>query len=380
MRLTRGLVAVLALALPVLAVPPAHAAPTPAKVVAAAPYPGHGEAETAVTGDGTTLVVYNSAGLTTFTVGPHQVARRGTTTVNRSHEFAELLLHPGSRFAYLVNEVPDRPAAVKVYDLAGRAPRLVRTVGFASAIPERKNRVFYDATLTHDGSRLLLLGPGFVQVLGLGRPARPHVGQRFAVDRAYDFTVTPDGKHLVVGGSNDDEGVRLTRYALAANGAPELELSASLVVPGWEDRTDRTWVSKLVPGAGGGSVLVQLGSYYDEGGDSAQEMTAIARVRIGDLGLAAATVPDDGAEQLFLEDLSGGGGRVYLRSGYTTDEPEIRPRSALWTDAATLRARHALGGLGDVRSLSFSTAGPSRGRLFAAVVRNGRHLVLEVNP
>src|SRR6478735_10537939 len=100
MRLTRGLVAVLALALPVLAVPPAHAAaPEPATVVAAAPFPGHGATDTAVTPDGRILVVKTNAGLTSYAVGPSAVKRLGTTRLPQANSYKMLLLR-GGRYAY----------------------------------------------------------------------------------------------------------------------------------------------------------------------------------------------------------------------------------------------------------------------------------------
>jgi hypothetical protein len=106
----------------------------------------------------------------------------------------------------------------------------------------------------------------------------------------------------------------------------------------------------------------------------------IARVMVRSLGVAAATVPDQAGPQLFLSQVSNDGQRAYLTSGGTTDEAEILPRKALWTDAKTLVARNPLAGLGDVRSMSISLGGPTRGRLFVATVRNDRHLLLQVDP
>ncbi|KQW52579.1 hypothetical protein ASC77_24755 [Nocardioides sp. Root1257] len=378
MRIAHGLVAVLALALPVLAVPPAHGSAPAATVVAQAPYPGHGAASTAVSQDGRTLVVETRAGLTSYAIGPKVVKRLGTTAIPGNAYQSKMLLSPGGRYLYVVQENVAR-GDLKIFALNGGAPRLVRTLSLASVIHDPKDRFFRDATLTPDGRRLHLLGQGFVQVLVVRDPRHPVSGSRtdtFA--GASTITATADGKHVVVGYGADEP--RVARYLLRTATKLKLETTAPVVVPGWEGRTDRTWISKLLPGSGGGSVLVQLGSYYDEGGESAQEKTAIARIRVGDLGVAAATVPNDSAKQLFLEDLSSNGRRVYLTSGHTTDEPELLPRTALWTDSTTLRARHPLGRLGDVRSLSVSPGGSTRDRLLAAVVRGDRHLVLEVDP
>jgi hypothetical protein len=351
-----------------------------AEVVASAPYPGHGVASTAVTRNGKVALAFTKAGLTKYDVGAKSVVRRGTTAVKgTSASWSELLVHRDNRIAYAVEE-GTRQAVVRVFDISGRAPRLVRTLGLASLIPEGKKRYFYDAELTSDGRRLLLLGPGFVQVLGLGNPARPTGGVQFpSVPHANTFAVTPDSKQLLVGYASETEP-RLARYLLPRTGAATLETSAPVVAPGWEDRAHRTWINRVVASPAGGSLLVELNSFPDEHGDDAAVRTVIARVRVGDLGIGASTVPAAAGDQLFLGAVSNDGGRVYLTSGGTTDEAELLPRTALWSDAKTLVVRHALSGLGDVRSLSVSPGGPTRGRLFFAAVRNDRHLLLQVDP
>lgn len=362
-----------------LVAPPSDAARADrARVVAAAPYPGHGAASTVVTRDGRTLVVETKAGLTAYAVGPTSIKRLGTTVVPGNADKNKMLLSPGGRYLYVVQENVAR-GDLKIFALNGGAPRLVRTLSLASVIHDPKDRFFRDATLTPDGRRLHLLGQGFVQVLVVRDPRHPVSGSRtdtFA--GASTITATADGRHIVVGYGADEP--RVARYLLRTATKLKLETTAPVVVPGWEGRTDRTWISKLLPGSGGGSVLAQLGSYYDEGGESALEKTAIARIRVSDLGVAAATAPNDRAKQLFLEDLSNNGRRVYLTSGGTTDEPELLPRTALWTDSASLGARRPLAGLGDVRALSVSPGGQTRGRLLVAAVRDGWHLVLEVDP
>jgi hypothetical protein len=361
---------------PVAAAQPA----APAQIVASAPYPGHGAASTVVTRNGKVALAYTKAGLTKYDVGAKSVVRRGTTAVKGIEaRYSELLVHRDNRIAYVVEE-GTRQAVVKVYDITGRAPRLVRTLGLVSLIPEGKKRYFYDAELTSDGRRLLLLGSGFVQVLGLGNPARPTGGVQFpSVPHGNTLAVTPDSRQLVVGYASETEP-RLARYLLPRTGAATLETSGPVVAPGWEDRAHRTWVNRVVASPGGGSVLVELNSFLDEDGDTAEVRTVIARVRVDDLGLGASTVPAAAGDQLFLGTVSNDGRRVYLTSGGTTDEAELLPRTALWTDSKTLVARHALSGLGDVRSLSVSPGGPTRGRLFVAAVRNDHHRLLQVDP
>jgi hypothetical protein len=352
----------------------------PAQVVASAPYPGHGVASTAVTRNGKVALAYTKAGLTKYDVGAKSVVRRGTTAVKGIEaRYSELLVHRDNRIAYVVEE-GTRQAVMKVYDIAGRAPRLVRTMGLVSLIPEGTKRYFYDAELTSDGRRLLLLGPGFVQVLGLGNPARPTGGVQFpSAYRANTLAVTPDSKHLLVGYMTDTEP-RLARFLLPRTGAATLETSAPVIAPGWEDRAHRTWINRVVTSPGGGSVLVELNSFLDEDGDTAEVRTVIARVNASNLGVAAATVPDNAGLQLFLGQVSNDGQRVYLTTGGTTDEADLMPRTALWTDSRTLVARNAISGLGDVRSMSVSPGGATRGNLFVAAVRGDKHVLLEIDP
>lgn len=374
-----GLVAAVALVAPLLAAVPASSAQAaPVKVVAAAPYPGHGAVATEVTSDGRTLVVQTKAGLTTYAIGPKGMRRLGTTPVRNANSY-EMLLLRGGRYAYLVQE-HTRKADLKTYDVGGRAPRLVRTDSLAWVIPQAQNRYFSDAELTPDGRQLVLLGPGYLQTLRLGHPTRPTKGERFyLITNTRSLAVSPDSKHLVVDFAEDNQ-VGLYRLGLRRDGRITGDgYGEFVVVPGWEDRQNRTWINKMVVAPGGASVFVQFASFADEGGDSGKVSTAVARVRLSDLALVAAAVPGDAGKQLFLEELSNDGRRVFLRSGATIDEAELLPRSALWTDATSLGERHTLSGLGDVRALSVSPAGSTRGRLLAAVVRNDRHLVLEVD-
>lgn len=352
---------------------------TQAKVVASAPYPGHGGATIATSPNGRTELVLTRAGLTKYDLGPQSVVRRGTTALKGiDAPDAALLIHRDSKIAYVVEEGARR-AVVQVYDITGRAPRLVRTLGLASVIPDGGKRYFYDSALTPDGRRLLLLGPDFVQVLGLNTPARPTGGVQFAsAHHGSNLAVTPDGTRLLIGYTSETEP-RLARYSLPRNGAATLQASAPIVLPGWEGRQSRTRISKLIPARGSGLVFVEVWSYADEHGEGSVS-SAIAIVLIGDLKVRTATVPDDAAPQLFLEGVTNDGARVFATSGHTTDEPELLPRAATWLGSAKLAVRHDLTGLGDVRAMSVSPAGETHGRLLVAAVRGGRHVLLEVDP
>jgi hypothetical protein len=370
-----GLVAVVALVAPLLTVLPGAAQAAPTKVVAAAPYPGHGAVATEVTPDGRTLVVKTRAGLTTYKVGPKRMKRLGTTAVRDAGTY-EMLLHRGGRYAYLVQE--HGPAErLRIYDLRGRAPRLVRTM---KLVAQPQYRDLRDAVLTPDGRQLVILTEMFIQTFRLDDPTRPRASARTSlITDSTALAVSPDSKHLVVDLAEDNQ-VGVYRLGLRRDGRITGDgFSEFIVVPGWEDRQNRTWISKMVVAPDGASVFAEFDSFADAGGDSGRVSTAIARIRLSDLSLQASAVPGDAGKQLFLEELSNDGRRVFLTSGATTDEPELLPRRALWTDAATLGERHTLSGLGDVRALSVSPGGSTRGRLLVAVVRNDRHLVLEID-
>jgi hypothetical protein len=370
-----GLVATVALVAPLLAAVPASSAQAaPAKVVAAAPYPGHGAVATEVTPDGRTLVVKTRAGLTTYQVGPKRIKRLGTTAVRDAGTY-EMLLHRGGRYAYLVQEqgIAER---LRIYDLRGRAPRLVRTM---KLVAQPQYRDLRDAVLTPDGRQLVILTEMFIQTFRLDDPTRPRASARTSlITDSTALAVSPDSKHLVIDLAEDRQ-VGVYRLGLRRDGRITGDGFAEFIaIPGWEGRQNRTWIKEMVVTPDGGSVLAEFDSFADAGGDG-RVSSAIARIRLSDLTLQASAVPGDAGKQLFLADLSNDGRRVFLTSGATTDEPELLPRRALWTDAATLGERHALSGLGDVRSLSVSPGGSTRGRLLAAVVRNDRHLVLEID-
>lgn len=373
MRLTRGLVAVLALALPVLAVPPAHgAAPEPATVVAAAPFPGHGATDTAVTPDGRILVVKTNAGLTSYAVGPSAVKRIGTTRLPQANSYKMLLLR-GGRYAYLVREHVGE--ILKIYDLRGRAPRLVRTVDL---VAQPQNRDLRDAVLTPDGRHLVILTEMFVQTFGLGDPTRPRVAERYPlITTTRTFAVSPDSKHLVLDDDSPDGlGVYLLDLHRDGSITGRDHSYAYVTVPGWEGRYVE--ISGLSYSPGGASIFAEFQSPVSRG--SSKLSSAVARIRMSDLTLVRSLVAPDDAQQYYLQTRSNNGARVYLTSGYTSDQQELLPRRALWTDGTNLAVRHYISGLGDVRSLTVSPAGRTRGRLFAAVVRNDRHLVLEMDP
>jgi hypothetical protein len=324
--------------------------------------------------------VLTRAGLTKYDVGPKRVVRRGTVKVKHvDTRSVDLLVHRGGRIAYLVEE-GHRDAVVQVYDITGhRAPRLVRTLTRDLGIRQGLHRNFRDAALTPDGRQLMLLADGFVQSLRLDNPARPRKGARtYLIADSQAFAITPDSRHLLL--SYQEAGTLLIEpNDLQRDGSFSGGSGVNVVVPGWEDRERRTWIEKLVVSPNGNSVYAEFDSFADASGDSGRISTAIARIRVSDLSVVAAAVPGDAGKQLFLEELSNDGRRVFLTSGATSDEPELLPRTALWTDAASLGERHVLSGLGDVRSLSVSPGGSTRGRLLAAVVRNDRHLVLEID-
>jgi hypothetical protein len=371
-----------ALVAPLLtALPASSAQAAPAKVVAGTPYPGSGIATTATARNGRTHLVLTRAGLTKYDVGPKRVVRRGTVKVKHvDTRSVDLLIHRGGRVAYLVEE-GHRDAVVQVYDTTGhRAPRLVRTLTRDLGIRQGMHRYFLDAALTPDGRQLILLAAGFVQSLRLDNPARPRKAARtYLIADSKAFAITPDSRHLLLG--YEEAGTVLIQpNDLRRDGSVSGGSGVNVIVPGWEDRQDRTWIDKLVVSPNGSSVYAEFASFADASGDSGRVSTAIARIRVSDLVLQASAVPGDGGDQLFLEELSNDGRRVFLTSGVTTDEPELLPRRALWTDATMLGERHALTGLGDVRALSVSPGGATRGNLFVAAVRGDKHVLLEVDP
>ncbi|MFC6344771.1 hypothetical protein ACFP8W_22515, partial [Nocardioides hankookensis] len=353
---------------------PAHAAaPAPAKVVAAAPFPGHGATDTAVTPDGRMLVVKTNAGLTTYAIGPSAMKRLGTTRLPGANSYKMLLLR-GGRYAYLVREHTEE--ILKIYDLRGRAPRLVRTV---KLVAQPQYRDVRDAVLTPDGRQLVIVTEMFIQTYLLGDPTRPRVAKRTSlISDTRTIAVSPDSTQLLL----DDRvgGAALYRLTLRRDGSISGadDGYTEYLVPGWEDRRYLSRITELNYSPGGASVFAEIQSPVEPG--STRVTSAVARIRISDMTMVRSLVAPDDAQQYFLQTRSNNGARVYLTSGDTSDQQELLPRRALWVDGTNLAVRHYVSGLGDVRSLAVSPAGRTRGRLFAAVVRNDRHLVLEIDP
>ncbi|MFC6343146.1 hypothetical protein ACFP8W_14245, partial [Nocardioides hankookensis] len=349
-----------------------EAAPEPAKVVAAAPFPGHGATDTAVTPDGRMLVVQTNAGLTTYAVGPSAVKRLGTTRVPQANSYKMLLVR-GGRYAYLVHE--GYGAYLRIYDLRGHAPRLVRAM---KLVAQPQHREVRDAVLTPDGRQLLVLTEMFVQSYLLGDPTRPRVAARTGLlTDTHVMAVSPDSTQLVL----DDEvdATSLYRVALHRDGsisASDDDLTAYLV-PGWEGKPYRR-ITELVYSPAGAAIFAEIQRPVEP--RSTRVASAVVRIRASDMKMMEALVAPDDAQQYFLQTGSDLGGRVYLTSGYTSDQEELLPRRALWVGGSSLNSRAYISGLGDVRSIAVSTLGRSHGRMFAAVVRNDRHLVLEIDP
>ena len=76
--------------------------------------------------------------------------------------------------------------------------------------------------------------------------------------------MSPDSKHLVVDFAEDNQ-VGLDRLGLRRDGRITGDgYGEFVVVPGWEDRQNRTWINKMVVAPGGASVFVQFASFADE--------------------------------------------------------------------------------------------------------------------
>ena len=73
----------------------------------------------------------------------------------------------------------------------------------------------------------------------------------------------------------------------------------------------------------------------------------------------------------FLAGLAPGGGKVFVRTGYTTDESETRPRGLSWLDP-DLTTHHEVAGVGNVRGVAVSPGGRTRGMVYAAGRKAGK--------
>ncbi|MFC6341074.1 hypothetical protein ACFP8W_03730 [Nocardioides hankookensis] len=327
---------------------------------AAVPGGGYGsDASAVVMPGGGVVVTYTSAGLTRYAVGPHRMARTGTSRVatdRRATGAPILLAHPSGRYVYLVWD-----GKVQVFDASPRTPRLVRTLGRGAGA----------ASFAPDGRRLYLSDGVRITVLGTRHGARPTKGVTVE-EEAYPLVVSSDGSTLVAGGRAADGKATVSVYALPRVGAPTLVRTGEISVPGWPDPWPTgEWVTAVddlvAPGAQAAYVSVGTWGY----GDTPDE--ALLRVRLDALSTVA--LPDQGAGRTpFLQDVSADGKRVYVTYGGTTDEDQHVTRSLGWT-GPRLATLNRVGPLGDVVTTAVSKAGATRGLVYVMTTRAG-HLRL----
>jgi hypothetical protein len=316
-----------------------------------------------VTPDGTTLLAATTAGLTKYAVTRRSVRLLGTNRRVPAGGPRTVEVLPDGQFAYVTYLRPsdETSPTVQVFNLRRDRPRLVRTLRFRSL------RAIYDTVVSPDG-RLFLGAVDTIKVLDLDRPGRPaRAGSIDEPQGAGVLTVTPDGSRLVTAPLvvPQQEGDPIRVWDISRPEETVLEREGTVVVP--EAEGYGSWIEAMRIGPQGDAVYVES-SYCSL--DCENSYPSIARLDFSDLLPEDETGPNTRFHG-FLESVSPGGGQVFVRAGFTTDEPETRPRGLAWLDP-DLATHHEVAGVGNVRGVAVSPGGRTRGMVYAAGRKAGK--------
>jgi WD40 repeat protein len=317
----------------------------------------------AVTSDGTTLLAATTAGLTKYAVTRHSVKLLGTNRAVATGGSRDVEVLPNGRFAYVTyaRPYPEKYSVIQVFNLRRDRPRLVRTMKFRSL------GVIYDTVVSPDG-RLFLGASDRIKVLDLTRPGHPtRAGSITEPQGAGVLAVTPDGSRLVtaplVVPREDDDPVRV--WDISSPEMTALEREGTVPVP--QADGNGSWISALAVSPDGEGLYVE--SYYCDV-ECEDSYPSLARLRLSDLSTESRVERAWGTPFDFLAGPNPGGGKVFVRTGYTTDEPETKPRGLSWLDP-DLSTHHEVAGVGNVRGVAVSPGGRTRGMVFAAGRKKG---------
>jgi hypothetical protein len=324
----------------------------------------------AVTDHGSTLLTATTAGLTKYALTRRSVKRLGINRTVPTGGPRDLEVLPGGRFAYVTytaHSSVDLPY-VQVFNLRRDRPRLVRTMKF------RALAAVYDTALSPDG-RLFLGSYDTIKVLDLEHPGHPaRAGSIEEPQGAGALAVTPDGARLITARLRKTEpnANPIRVWDITGRGEVTLEREGTVGVPGGEDRKSR--VKTLVMSPRGDAIFVES-SYCD--GECEDSAPYVSRVRFSDLSHEAATERVWSKPPDFLAAIAPDASKVFMRTGFTTDEPETRPRGLSWLDPG-LTTHHEVAGVGNVRGVAVSPGGKTAGMLYAAGRKSGKLRVFAV--
>jgi hypothetical protein len=317
-----------------------------------------------VTPDGTTLLAATTAGLTKYAVTRRSVRLLGTDRHVPAGGPRTVEVLPDGRFAYVTYLRPSDGTSptVQVFNLRRDRPRLVRTLRFRSL------RAIYDTVVSPDG-RLFLGAVDTIKVLDLDRPGRPaRAGSVDEPQGAGVLTVTPDGSRLVTAPLvvPQQKGDPIRVWDISRPEATVLEREGTVVVP--EAEGYGSWIEAMRVGPQGDAVYVES-SYCSL--DCENSSPQVSRLRFSDLTREATFERTWPTGFPFLAGVAPGGGKVFIRTGFTTDEPETRPRGLAWLDP-DLATHHEVAGVGNVRGVAVSPGGRTRGMVYAAGRKAGK--------
>jgi WD40 repeat protein len=317
----------------------------------------------AVTSDGTTLLAATTAGLTKYAVTRHSVKLLGTNRTVQTDARRDLEILPGGRFAYVTytRPYPEKYSAIQVFNLRRDRPRLVRTMKFRSL------GVITDTVVSPDG-RLFLSATDKIKVLDLTRPGHPVRAGSITEEGAVVLAVTPDGSRLVTAPLvlPREEADLVRVWDISSPEATVLERQGAVPVP--QSEGNGSWIKGLAVSPDGEGLYVE--SYYCDV-ECEDSYPSLARLRLSDLSTESRVERAWGTPFDFLAGLTPGGGKVFVRTGYTTDEPETKPRGLSWLDP-DLAVHHEVAHVGNVRGVAVSPGGRTRGMVFAAGRKAGK--------
>lgn len=318
-----------------------------------------------VTSDGTTLLAATTAGLTKYAVTRRSVKRLGTNGSVPTGGPRDVEVLPGGRFAYVTYTRPTYPqrwSYVQVFNVRRERPRLVRTMKFRSL------GLIYDTAIAPDG-RLFLGALDEVKVLDLDHPGHPTRAESIEEPQgAGVMEVTPDGTRLVaaplVVPPADGDPIRV--WDITRPEETVFEREGTVVVPGPEGT--KSWIEAIAISPHGDAIHVES-SYCDSVCEDSAP--SISRLRFSDLTREATVERSWPMPFDFLAGPAPDGSKLFVRTGFTTDEPETKPRGLSWLDPG-LTTHHEVAGVGNVRGVAVSPGGKTRGMLYAAGRKSGK--------
>lgn len=319
-------------------------------------------ADIKVVPNGKWLLAATEDGLTKMSIRRNHIATLGR---NPRAAAGEILVHPGSRIAYI-----SYGKRLQVFKITGRKPKLLRTLKFGE-------KFVADVAMRPDGKRLYAilddgLEAGGLQVLKTSRPGHPKVGAHVDDATLSQVVALPGGKQLVTVRRDDDDNRWLSVFDITTLDQGELPLIRERSIVPSDIPASKFWAGNLLMTPNGKNLYLTMGR---------RNRAFVERFRVSDLELMARLPGTAGNKPQTRAMVVANGGRRVYGLHTLTDAQQAWPGKIVWLDP-NLTKRHTLTGVGGpAHDLAMSPGGRAKGLLSLIESLHGGQLrVLSIDP